>query len=510
MQYPISHLVEAHPTDMQQVSWDEENSKNVSSLRRNMGSEFSCMIKEAKLLGQALGIPSLNGIEEAEAQCALLNSEFLCDGCFTSDSDAFLFGARTVYRDICLGDGGYVVCYEMSDIERQLGLGRNSLIALAILLGSDYSHGVHGFGQESACHIVKSAGDESVLQMIVRGGLPYLKKSKGSKKQGKTVDMALLDKEHKSEGNEFLLVINAYTKPKCHSADSDAVNRVLSQHPFDRAKLHQICSQLLDWPPETADDYILPKIAERDLRRFANLRLKSAAVGLELPINQIPVKCPVSGIVKHRKVQGRECFEVTWECLEGLKTSIVPADLLESACPERIREFEENIAQKKKPKNPKPRQRKPRKNTQSVAEIDLKLQNLMLDINLGRNTYPNSSASPSMTTAVPEAKSSQIEISSPVCNPPPPLGEEFEDNRAVSVAAVSGSPVAARTSAIEFIDLLSPSSDICTRPVSKYTEAHRQQIDVIDLSESENDASPEHVRKARELRLFIAGIKNDK
>ena len=26
------------------------------------------------------------------------------DGCFTSDSDVFLFGARTVYRDICLGE----------------------------------------------------------------------------------------------------------------------------------------------------------------------------------------------------------------------------------------------------------------------------------------------------------------------------------------------------------------------------------------------------------------------
>lgn len=26
------------------------------------------------------------------------------DGCFTSDSDAFLFGAKTVYRDICLGE----------------------------------------------------------------------------------------------------------------------------------------------------------------------------------------------------------------------------------------------------------------------------------------------------------------------------------------------------------------------------------------------------------------------
>ncbi|KAL5079619.1 hypothetical protein RYX36_008040, partial [Vicia faba] len=90
-------------------------------------------------------------IEEAEAQCALLNSESLCvSTCllcnYHSDSDIFLFGARTVYREICLGDGGYVVCYEMAEIENKLGLGRDSLIALSLLLGSDYHQGVHGLG----------------------------------------------------------------------------------------------------------------------------------------------------------------------------------------------------------------------------------------------------------------------------------------------------------------------------------------------------------------------------
>ncbi|KAL5072984.1 hypothetical protein RYX36_011968, partial [Vicia faba] len=100
-------------------------------------------VQEAKALGMALGVSCLNGIEEAEAQCALLNSESLCDGCFSSDSDIFFFGARTVYREICLGDGGYVVCYEMAEIENKLGLGRDSLIALSLLLGSDYHQGVH-------------------------------------------------------------------------------------------------------------------------------------------------------------------------------------------------------------------------------------------------------------------------------------------------------------------------------------------------------------------------------
>lgn len=46
-----------------QVAPDEPStaSDKISSLRRNMGSEFSRMIKEAKALGMALGIPCLNG-----------------------------------------------------------------------------------------------------------------------------------------------------------------------------------------------------------------------------------------------------------------------------------------------------------------------------------------------------------------------------------------------------------------------------------------------------------------
>jgi flap endonuclease GEN len=44
---------------------------------------------------------------------------------------------------------------------------------------------------------------------------------------------------------------------------------------------------------------------------------------------QMPVKCPVSEIIKSRKAQGRECYEVSWKDMDGLETSIVPADLIE-------------------------------------------------------------------------------------------------------------------------------------------------------------------------------------
>ncbi|XP_076912303.1 single-strand DNA endonuclease 1-like [Bidens hawaiensis] len=279
---------------------DESSSNKNAPLQRNMGSEFSCMIKEAKILGSALGVPCLDGIEEGEAQCALLDSESLCDGCFSSDSDIFLFGARTVYRDICLGEGGHVVCYEMDDIEKNLGFGRNSLIALAVLLGCDYSPGVRGIGPDIACQIVRSYGESAVLQRLASQELLLKKKAKCSNKQNQVP--AFNNKEnippHESNinvghnsnlpsSNQFLQVMDAYLKPKCLSADSQMVQRVLGIHSFQRTKLLQTCHRFFEWPPEKTDEYVLPKIAERDLRRFASLRCTSSNLGVQLPLDKV-------------------------------------------------------------------------------------------------------------------------------------------------------------------------------------------------------------------------------
>lgn len=43
----------------------------------------------------------------------------------------------------------------------------------------------------------------------------------------------------------------------------------------------------------------------------------------------MPVRCPVSEIIKRRKAQGKECFEVSWENVDGLSSSIVPGELVE-------------------------------------------------------------------------------------------------------------------------------------------------------------------------------------
>ncbi|KAL5076709.1 hypothetical protein RYX36_015693 [Vicia faba] len=180
------------------------------------------------------------------------------DGCFSSDSDIFLFGARTVYREICLGDGGYVVCYEMAEIENKLGLGRDSLIALSLLLGSDYHQGVHGLGPELACQIVKSIGEKDVLKKFASEGLGWVKKRKGIY----TLVISILHfssilqlfliifsiffvyagaKNNIGKDDTILQVIDAYLKPKCHSADSDSVLKWIYPSMYSRKGFTTIC-----------------------------------------------------------------------------------------------------------------------------------------------------------------------------------------------------------------------------------------------------------------------------
>ncbi|WJX71456.1 hypothetical protein P8452_55449 [Trifolium repens] len=444
-----------------EVAQNETNLQKVTSLRRNMGSEFSCMIKEAKVLGMALGISCLSGIEEAEAQCALLNSESLCDGY----------------------------------IERKLGFGRDSLIALSLLLGSDYYPGVHGLGPESACQIVKSIGDKFILKKFAHEGLGWVKKRKGAE-------------NNIGRDDTIIEVINAYLKPKCHSADSDVVLRALAQYPFERIKLQQICAEFFEWPSERTDGYILPGIAERDLRRFANLRLTSSELGLNLPLHEIPVKCPVSEIIKSRRAQGRECYEVSWEDMDGLETSIVLADLIESACPEKISDFEEKKALRKKQNV---RKRRPKKNETmpSLAELDLTLQNLLLDNNLEDETNDNVSESDSSGRILGEI-TAMAESDLNTENLMLSRDDDIENNDWIrNISNVTNNEGVSSMDKNVVIDLLSPTPIKPSNNSSKFHRSSDQNIEVINLSDSENEVSPEHKEKAKELRLFLASIRNE-
>lgn len=100
------------------------------------------------------GIPYITAPMEAEAQCAELVSLGLVDGVITDDSDVFLFGAQRVYKNM-FNQSKTVELFLQTDLERELGLDRDTLIRLAYLLGSDYTEGLSGAGPVVAMELLK-------------------------------------------------------------------------------------------------------------------------------------------------------------------------------------------------------------------------------------------------------------------------------------------------------------------------------------------------------------------
>jgi len=91
---------------------------------------------------------------EAEAQCAELVTLGLVDGVITDDSDVFLFGAERVYKNM-FNQSKTVECFLLTDLRRELGLDRDTLVQLAYLLGSDYTPGLPGVGPVVAMELLK-------------------------------------------------------------------------------------------------------------------------------------------------------------------------------------------------------------------------------------------------------------------------------------------------------------------------------------------------------------------
>ncbi|KAK0384090.1 hypothetical protein NLU13_8179 [Sarocladium strictum] len=121
--------------------------------RRDADEVSQVMITECQALLRLFGIPYITAPMEAEAQCAELVRQGLVDGIVTDDSDTFLFGGTRVYKNM-FNSNKFVECYVSADLEKELSLSREQLIALAQLLGSDYTDGLQGVGPVTAVEIL--------------------------------------------------------------------------------------------------------------------------------------------------------------------------------------------------------------------------------------------------------------------------------------------------------------------------------------------------------------------
>ena len=125
------------------------------------------MVEEAKELISALGLPVIQAPSEAEAQCAHMCKKKLVWAVGSQDFDTLIFGSPRMVRNLTIStkkktsSGAYVPylpeVVELSLVLNELGLDRDQLIVLAILIGTDYNpKGVLGIGPKKALDLVQS------------------------------------------------------------------------------------------------------------------------------------------------------------------------------------------------------------------------------------------------------------------------------------------------------------------------------------------------------------------
>ncbi len=129
------------------------------------------MVKEAKELLEAMGIPYIQAPAEGEAQAAYVASKGDAWAAASQDYDSLLFGAPRLVRNLTITgrrklprkDVYVEVKPELIELEKllkALGITREQLIALGILVGTDYNpDGVRGVGPKTALRMVKAYRD---------------------------------------------------------------------------------------------------------------------------------------------------------------------------------------------------------------------------------------------------------------------------------------------------------------------------------------------------------------
>lgn len=283
--------------DEEYVNLGDEQRK----LERNAESVSSEMFAEIQELLQIFGLPYIIAPMEAEAQCAYMELSNLIDGIVTDDSDVFLFGARSVYKNI-FDDRKYVETYFMKDIEKELGLSRDKIIRMAMLLGSDYTEGISGIGIVNAIEVVTAFPEDDGLQKFrewvespdptilgkndAKAGSSVKKRGSGSAPNESTSSVSaddteeikkiFMDKHRKVSKNWHIpatfpseAVISAYLNPQV-----DRSTETFSWGKPDRLVLRTLCWEKFGWDGKKTDDVLLPVLKEYE-KRETQLRMEA-------------------------------------------------------------------------------------------------------------------------------------------------------------------------------------------------------------------------------------------
>jgi len=195
------------------------------------------MVEDAKTLLGFMGIPVVQAPSEGEAQATFMvqNGDAYAVG--SQDYDALLLGSPLVVRNLAVtgkrklpGKGVYVEVkpeiIKLEDGLSVLGLSREQLVDIAILVGTDFNPGIKGIGPKKALKLINKHGS-------IEGALSEL-------------DTDIKDMQ---EVREIFLNpdVTADYELKWKQPDSDAIMEFLcSGHDFSEVRVSKAVERLVD------------------------------------------------------------------------------------------------------------------------------------------------------------------------------------------------------------------------------------------------------------------------
>jgi flap endonuclease-1 len=141
------------------------------------------ILADAKRLLTLMGIPWLEAPEDGEAQASHMASKGLVWAAASKDYDCLLFGAPILARYLTLTGREYLPSKKTSrplipeliklpDNLQALGITREQLVDVALLVGTDFNEGVMGIGPKKGLSLIKEHGRADNLPGPVRKELP--------------------------------------------------------------------------------------------------------------------------------------------------------------------------------------------------------------------------------------------------------------------------------------------------------------------------------------------------
>ena len=141
------------------------------------------VLADAKRLLSLMGIPWLEALEDGEAQASFMAAKGDVWAVGSKDYDCLLFGAPILARYLTLTGKEYLPSkrtsrplipelVKLADNLDILGISREQLVDLALLVGTDFNEGVMGIGPKKGLALIRKYGTAEKFPEEIRKELP--------------------------------------------------------------------------------------------------------------------------------------------------------------------------------------------------------------------------------------------------------------------------------------------------------------------------------------------------